>query len=224
MSRARGWWRRALPFLIAGVAVLTLTAWHAGSILVVSRPLAMPDAIVTLASHEWERLPHAARLAAKYPAATVLLTLPPEPTMHNCNDCANRADRLTRAGVEAARIQVVPITLSGTYGEAVAILGYARSAAIRRLAIVTSPYHTRRSLATFRKVFAASGVDVEIGIEPASASSPARPSRWWWYGYDRAYVAYEWAALVYYAARYGVLAVSTATGDLTLYRSYAPTS
>ena len=47
---------------------------HAGSALVVSEPLASPDAIVSLASHEWERLPAAAALARQYPEALVVLT------------------------------------------------------------------------------------------------------------------------------------------------------
>ena len=43
-----------------------------------------------------------------------------------------------------------------------------------------------------------------VGVEPASSSSPARPDRWWAAPYDRAYVAYEWAAVVYYALRYRI--------------------
>jgi uncharacterized SAM-binding protein YcdF (DUF218 family) len=68
--------------------------------------------------------------------------------------------------------------------------------------VVTSPYHTRRSLGTFEKVFADTGV--EIGIHPAVRTSPAIPERWWLRRYDRGYVLYEWAALVYYRLRFGV--------------------
>jgi uncharacterized SAM-binding protein YcdF (DUF218 family) len=73
---------------------------------------------------------------------------------------------------------------------------------LRSLLVVTSPYHTRRSLSTFRAVFDRSGVTV--GIAPASATSPARPECWWLSAYDRAYVRYEWAAILYYAVRHGV--------------------
>ena len=69
--------------------------------------------------------------------------------------------------------------------------------------VVTSPYHTRRSLATFRQVFA--GTPITIGVVPAEATSPARPDWWWWAApYDRAYVGYEWAAITYYWFKYGV--------------------
>lgn len=160
------------------------------------------DAILSLASHEWERLPDAARLAKATPSAVVLLTLPQPVTPFNCHDCNGRVSRLERLDVPADRVRIIPLTLSGTYGEAVAVLAFARQTQIHRLVIVTTPYHTRRSLAVFRKVFTGSGI--EIGIEPAR-SSPARPDRWWATPYDRAYVAYEWAALVYYGFRYQVV-------------------
>jgi uncharacterized SAM-binding protein YcdF (DUF218 family) len=132
----------------------------------------------------------------------VLLTQPAEVTEFNCHDCANRAHRLALLGVQDERVRQVTLTAPGTHGEAVAALDYSRAAGVHRLMIVTSPYHTRRSLGVFRKVFA--NTNVEIGVEPASADSVARPERWWWGGYDRAYVAYEWAAVVYYAWEYGV--------------------
>ncbi len=175
---------------------------RAGTALVVREPMHRPDAVIALASHEWERLPLVATLAGASPDAIVLLTQPPEVTPYNCHDCANRIDRLRHFGVAASRVRVLPITGQGTYGEAVAALAFARAAGIRHLLVATSPYHTRRTLATFRKVFENTGV--EIGIEPAMASSLARPSRWWWQPDDRAYVPYEWAAIVYYAWHYGV--------------------
>lgn len=175
---------------------------NAGTLLVVSRPLDRTDAIISLASHEWERLPVTARLASATPSALVLLTLPQPVTPYNCHDCSGRVSLLQRLGVPPDRVRILPITAPGTYGEALAALSFARQTRIRRLLIVTTPYHTRRSLAAFRSVFDGSGV--EIGIEPATASSPARPERWWATPYDRAYVAYEWAAMIYYAVRHHV--------------------
>ena len=188
-----------------GVAMLLaviLLAREAGSLLVLARPMENADAIVSLASHEWERLPDAARLAKDAPSAVVLLTLPQPATPFNCHDCNGRVSRLEHLNVSTDRVKIIPLILPGTYGEAVAALEFARQTQIHRLVIVTTPYHTRRSLAVFHKVFGGSGIDV--GIEPA-LSSPARPDRWWATPYDRAYVAYEWAALVYYAFRYGVV-------------------
>ena len=198
--------------LCLGLVVVGLLLWgvgRAGTALVVRVPVANPDAIVSLASHEWERLPAAARLAAEHPAALLLLTQPLDVTEFNCHDCGNRVHRLRLLGVAADRIGHVTLTCPGTHGEAVAVLGLARETRLRRLLIVTSPYHTRRSLAVFRKVF--QGTGVEIGVEPAFADSVARPERWWWGGYDRAYVAYEWAAMAYYGWKFGV--APTAAGS-----------
>ena len=160
-----------------------------------------PDTIISLASHEWERLPRTASMARENATALVVLTLPQPVNIYNCHDCGGRIGRLQRLGVPPDRVRIIPLTSPGTYGEALAALAFARRAPIQRLLIVTTPYHTRRSLAAFRAVFAGSGVT--IGIEPAD-SSPAQPNRWWATPYDRSYVAYEWAAVLYYSLRYHI--------------------
>jgi uncharacterized SAM-binding protein YcdF (DUF218 family) len=178
-------------------------ARYGGTLLVLVRPLEHPDAIISLASHEWERLPATAALARANPDALVVLTLPQPVSIFNCHDCQGRLGRLQRLGVAPDRVRIIPVTSPGTYGEALAMLAFTRRTPLRRLLIVTTSYHTRRSLAVFRSVF--TGTEVEIGIEPATESSPAQPSRWWATPYDRAYVAYEWAAVVYYAFRYRIV-------------------
>jgi len=186
------------PLLL--VSLLSLP--RLGTTLIVSRPLAQVDAVISLASHEWERLPLTARIASDNPEAIVLLTLPQPVTLYNCHDCDHRIDRLRLLGVAETRVRVLPIKSTGTHGEALAALAFARDKRIRTLLVVTSPYHTRRALATFAKVF--QGTGIEIGVVPANDTSPANPGRWWWAAYDRAYVGYEWAAIVYYWCRYGV--------------------
>jgi len=177
-----------------------LAAARAGTALVVSVPLSSPDVILALASHEWERLPAAAALAARHPAAIVLLTRPRVITIYTCNDCDHRIDRLVAAGVSGSRIRVIQLAQDGTFGEAMATKEFLAAHHLRRLTVVTTPYHTRRSLATFRKVLAGG---YTVGIVPAEAS-PAVPARWWMTAYDRGYVRYEWAALGYYLVWHGV--------------------
>jgi len=195
--------RTALGALGLVVALLVLALAHAGSALVVSKPVPQPEAIVSLASHEWERLPAAAQLAARFPRAAVVLTVPREVTKYNCHDCGNRVHRLELAGVAKERVRLVPLEEGGTYGEALAVRRFLEMAGMRRVLVVTSPYHTRRSLATFATVM--TPVGVQVGIEPAAASSHANPSWWWALPDDRAYVPYEWAAIVYYGVFHGVL-------------------
>jgi uncharacterized SAM-binding protein YcdF (DUF218 family) len=196
-----GWlalYAAAVLLLVAAVGV----RW-AGDLLVVSLPPRGPDAIVSLASHEWERLPATATLAREYPSAVVLLTLPLRVTEHNCHRCGDRQGFLIQAGVEADRIHILTADpVLNTRDEAAACLAYARRTKPREMIIVTSPYHTRRALATFRLVF--DGTGVKLAIHPALDTSPARPRCWWRQPYDRAYVAYEWAAILFYGVRFGV--------------------
>jgi uncharacterized SAM-binding protein YcdF (DUF218 family) len=196
--------RRAL--LIGVVVTLIAGAdWgveRAGTALVVSRDVGSPDAIVMLASHEWERLPAAAALARRYSDSVVLLTVPLQINEYNCNRCGERVAWLGAEGVPQARVRILPRHVRNTHDEAIATLEYEREHPFRRLVVVTTPYHTRRALETFRHVFA--GTAVEVGIFPASATSQAAPTRWLLHKYDRAYVVYEWAGILEYRVRYGV--------------------
>jgi uncharacterized SAM-binding protein YcdF (DUF218 family) len=173
-----------------------------GTLLTLSVPAGHPDAIVVLASHEHERLPVAAELARRYASARVLLTYPDEDSRESCQRCSERTAWLAEAGVDGARVTVLPQQVASTYDEGRAAAAFASRHRIERLIIVTSPYHTRRALATFRHLFAAAGVPTLLGI--AAPWPAADPERWWLREYDRDYVAYEWTALVYYAIRFGV--------------------
>jgi uncharacterized SAM-binding protein YcdF (DUF218 family) len=171
-------------------------------LLIVSRNIEKPDAIISLASHEWERLPATAEAARATESAVVVLTLPQPATVYNCHDCNGRLARLQHLGVPPERVRIIPLTAPGTHGEALAALSLYQRTPFHRLLIVTTPYHTRRALAVFRSVF--EGSQIEIGVVPATKWSEARPGRWWSTPYDRWYVAYEWAATLYYALRYHV--------------------
>ena len=147
---------------------------------------------MSLASHEWERLPAAAAAARRFPSAAVLLTQPAKVSVYNCHDCGHRVDRLTADGVAASRVRILPLSLGGTRGEAEACREEVLGPGSNGSSSITSPYHTRRALAVFRRAFADTGV--EVGVEPASRFSQARPWLWWSGLYDIWYVTYEWAA------------------------------
>lgn len=203
--------RRWRGLALAGVVVAAPVAWvapEAGTRLVVNRPVESPDAIVSLSSHEWDRLPETIRLARLHPGARILLTLPADVNEYNCHDCGGRVALLVRGGIDRGRIHVLPIKSSGTYGEAEVVREFIRAQPVERLLIVTSPYHTRRALATFQTLLAGTGV--QIGIISANATSSAHPDAWWWTSFDRWYVRYEWVAIVYYEVRHGVNALTTA--------------
>ena len=188
--------------LLSIIVAATLALRYGGDSLVVSEAIDHPDAIVVLASHEWERLPVAAELALQYPAAHVLLTQPAEVTDHNCHECSQRVSWLGDAGVSRGRVTVLSQRVTNTYDEARATMAFAGQHGVTRLVIVTSPYHGRRALATFRHLFKSAGVQTHVGL--ASPLSRAEPAHWWRRRYDREYVAYEWAGIIYYAIRFGV--------------------
>lgn len=199
-------WRIASRTAIALLAIAILLAWpasRAGEALVVRRDVGPPDAIVMLASHEYERLPAAADLARRFPSSVVLLTVPRTPTKFNCYRCSERRAWLAAEGVPDARVVELSATpVANTYGEALATRQYVAGRPIRRLVVVTSPYHTRRALRVFESIVGRAGV--AIGVEPAVAYSVARPERWWQGEYDRGYVMYEWTGILYYRFKYGV--------------------
>jgi uncharacterized SAM-binding protein YcdF (DUF218 family) len=192
--------RRLLAGAAALAAALLAAALFAGSALVVTRDAGPPDVIVMLASHEWERLPATAALARRYPQSIVVLTLPRVLGPYNCFRCPERPEWLAAEGVPLRRIVQLPWPVENTFGEAQAVRRYLGFHPVQRLVVVTSPYHTRRALATFSHVLAGTGV--RVGVQPAA--SDAVPGRWWMRRADRGYVAYEWAAILYYRIRYGV--------------------
>jgi uncharacterized SAM-binding protein YcdF (DUF218 family) len=193
---------RVIALLVIVACVLGATT-QAGRGLVLSTDLAEPDAILVMASHEWERIPEAAALAQQAPSARVLLTVPRVISTHNCHRCGERGDWLVMLGVDPSRLTVLPRGVDSTRDEARAALAYCTRHRLRKLLVVTSPYHARRTMATFRHVFDGSGV--QVGVRPALAHSAAQPRRWWSTPYDRWYVFYEWSALGYYLMRYGII-------------------
>ena len=192
-SRAWLWWLGVV--LVAAL----LAATPFGPWLVVAREVADPGAILMLASHEAERLPHTARLARRWPRALVLLTHPVTPSPYNCQDCGNRPRTLVAAGIASGRIVVLERRVRNTFDELVAAADWASRAGQRRLLVVSSPYHTRRVLV----LAAATAPGLEVGISPAPVEGGlARP--WWSRRYDRRYVIYEWGALIDNSWRHGL--------------------
>lgn len=187
---------------LTSLVLVGLAVRYGGETLVVSRQVEAPNVIVVLASHEWERLPTAAQLARSHPDAQVLLTLPVHVTSSNCHDCSQRLTWLGGAGIDPERVTVLPQRVTNTYDEAHAAAAWVGGHHIGRLVIVTSPYHARRALATFHHLFDSAGLQVDIGL--ATPLAGVDPPHWWRRNYDRQYVTYEWAGIVYYAIRFGV--------------------
>ncbi|BCS33174.1 hypothetical protein TBR22_A24010 [Luteitalea sp. TBR-22] len=191
--------RRWTAWLAGVVAVLLVGTLPLGPWLVRSRPVASPEVILVLGSHESERLPHAARLARQWPTARIWLTQPVVVTLHNCEDCAHRIDVLGRLGVDPPRVRLIAPRVRNTFDELAAARRLAAAEGVRRILVVTSPYHTRRVIG----LVSAAGWLASVGVEPCpTPSGLAWP--WWSRRYDRRYVVYEVAALAENSWRHGI--------------------
>jgi uncharacterized SAM-binding protein YcdF (DUF218 family) len=111
-------------------------------------------------------------------------------------------DELRRQGVPPERIRIVPGVAASTHSEAVIVKDYAAAQGLRSVLIITSPYHSRRALRTFRKTFEGTGVAIGLQPTPIGSQTPAA-STWWLRPSGWREVAGEYVKLIYYRFVYG---------------------
>jgi uncharacterized SAM-binding protein YcdF (DUF218 family) len=204
--------RRRLVLLIAllSAAVLwPIVAWAGARLLIVKSDLASADAIVVMSgsSTYLERADWAAQLYREGRAPLIILTNDSliagwdgkEERNPYFYELAARA--LQQRGVPASKIQVVSDIALGTYEESLGVRDYATAHQLKRLLIITSAYHTRRTLWSLRHACAGSGISIGIDSPPPGWQTPA-PSRWWWRRWGWKVVAGEYVKLTYYWMRY----------------------
>lgn len=199
--------RRLLKVLLLLLLAWVILAWVAARALMVNAEIGSADALVVLSgsSSYVERTQRAAELYRQGRAPVVLLTN--DHTRGGWSSAlqtnpffVDRAiDELTKQGVPAERIRIVPGVAASTQSEAVIVKDYAASQGLRSILIITSAYHSRRALGTFRKTF--EGTGVVIGLEPSSSASPA--AFWWLRPSGWRDVAGEYVKLIYYRFVYG---------------------
>ena len=90
----------------------------------------------------------------------------------------------------------LPYSSSGTIHDALNSRKYILDNNLKKIIIVTSDYHTRRSLWTFERVFA--GYPVEIGVYPVTSRVVAMP-----YLNKFMLLSQEMIKYVYYNFKYG---------------------
>lgn len=139
-----------------------------------TRFLANADAIVLMAGHNRDRLPAVVDLYRQGVAPVVFLTNDGVLGRWHGDESRNlyQAEwtqrKLVQRGVPSDAIVMLGYTKSGTFYDALNTKAYVQDRGIGSLIIVTSDYHTRRTLWSFEKVFAGSGV--ELGIYPTNSS------------------------------------------------------
>lgn len=110
-------------------------------------------------------------------------------------------NELRRKGVPAENIHVVPNEIWGTYHESLVFRDFVTTHKLQRVLIVTSAYHSRRTLWSMQRAF--EGIGIEIGIDgpPPGLQTPS-PAAWWLRRSGWRYVAGEYVKLVYYRFAY----------------------
>ncbi|MDX6403358.1 MAG: hypothetical protein QOH70_813 [Blastocatellia bacterium] len=212
-ARARGKAkRRRLVLLIAllsAVGLWPLLAWLGARLLIVKSELGSADAIVVMSgsSTYLERADWAAKLYREGRAPIVILTNDSLISGWDKQEERNpyfyelAARALQQRGVPESKIQVVSDIALGTYEESLGVRDYATAHQLKRLLLVTSAYHTRRTLWSLRHASQGSGIEIGIDSPPPGWQTPA-PSRWWWRRWGWKVVAGEYVKLIYYWMRY----------------------
>ena len=191
-------------FLICCWAV----SWFGALSLIVKEPIDRPDAILVLSGSSTfvERTQHAAELYSQHVADKILLTNDNRQGGWLSSEQRNpyfyeRARwELIRLGVPAEKIEVLTPAVYSTWDEANVARDYCATRGIRSLQLVTSAYHSRRALWTFRKQLQPAGV--EVGIDPAQTGIQT-PSPVAWFLHLRGWqmVFVEYLKLMYYRLR-----------------------
>ncbi|HEY5885899.1 MAG TPA: YdcF family protein [Pyrinomonadaceae bacterium] len=212
-SRNRNWNRRVFRrLIIAGVLFLILWpagAWAAARFLIVYEPIEKSDAIVVLSGSATyrERAQHAGDLFNAGRANRVVLTN--DNLKSGWSSAAQRnpfyyelaREELKRAGVPDGNIQIMMDPILGTHDEAIKLRDYCEKQNVNSILVVTSAYHSRRALWTFRKVF--NEANKKVGMDPAAAGiETPSPSTWWLHRFGWDLVPREYVKLVGYWVRF----------------------
>lgn len=170
--------------------------------LVQEKPLENADAIVVMAGNREERLPAAARLYHDGVASTVLLANDgvfaswSREYQRNLYLVEWAREDLLDMGVPREDIVLLEFTECGSIHDALNTRDYVLPReGISSLLVVTSDYHARRTLWSFRHVFREE--DIRIGIHPAGQEKNGSSQ-------NLRTLALELFKYVYYRVRYGL--------------------
>jgi uncharacterized SAM-binding protein YcdF (DUF218 family) len=201
--------RRILLIVCASLAVWSLLAWFAAHKLIVSAELSQADALLVLAGSSTyrERARRAAELFHEGRAPKIILTNDNQLSgwsnelQRNPFFFERAAAELARAGVPRDRVEILPQAVSSTHDEALLVREYAKARGLRSIMIVTSAYHSRRALWTFRRTFEGSRISLGLtAVAPGEQTPP--PATWWLHPHGWDVVAGEYLKFIYYRLRY----------------------
>jgi len=201
--------KRGLKILLTGgivFVVWVLAAPMLASFLVVERPLPTADAIILLSGSPVykERSSTAAEVYREGRAPRIFITDDGGKGGWSPADRRNlRFYELTKRelvsnGVPEDAVTLLPGKVSGTDDEARALASNSDQNPLQSVLIVTSPYHTRRSLRTFERIAAPRAINFGIVHTPIENE----PSIWWLTSRGWETVGLEYVKSVVYWLKY----------------------
>lgn len=198
-----------LLVVVVCLAMWPLLAWVGAQLLIIKAELSSVDAIVVLSGSSTyvERADWAAKLYREGRAPVIVLTDDGRISSWSKTEERNpyfyelASEELQQRGVPATRIQVVSGIGSGTYEESLKLRDYATTHKLKRLLVVTSAYHSRRALWSWRRALQGSEIEVGIDSPPPGWQTPS-PTSWWWARRGWNLVAGEYVKMIYYRTQY----------------------
>jgi len=168
------------------IALWVLMAPVLAYFLIVEKPLPTADAMIVLSGSAAykERTQKAAELFSRGVAKKIFITNDGERSGWSRTERRNipyvelEQRELIDGGVPADAITVLPGNVTGTEWEARELAKELEARPLKSVVIVTSSFHTRRSLWTFEKLASATGTEFGIEHAPLGDSSP-QPWTWW---------------------------------------------
>jgi uncharacterized SAM-binding protein YcdF (DUF218 family) len=208
-KRRSGRWRILLIAVLCATIASPLLAWGGAELLIVKNDLPFADAIVVMSGSSTyvERADWAAKLYREGRAPIIVLTndglISGWDRVHERNPYFYElaARELQKRGVPESKIQVVPDIARGTYEESLGLRDYASAHHLKSLMVVTSAYHSRRTLWSMRHACEGSGIQIGIDSPPPGWQTPF-PSRWWLHRWGWKVVGGEYVKMIYYRMRF----------------------
>jgi len=172
----------AIGLVLAAITAIAVTAPALGLFLVVADPLVPSDAIFVLDGGTPARELEAAALYHRRLAPRVVITRAREPLAGVARNLAGERSAqehsawvLERVHVPATAIVRLTTVVENTEEELQADYAHARERGLRRVIIVTSPYHTRRVRLMWDRQYQR---DVRALVHPTPYED-FDPPRWW---------------------------------------------
>jgi uncharacterized SAM-binding protein YcdF (DUF218 family) len=181
---------RISALVIALPALVLLIS--SGQFLVIDQPR-KSDVIVVLAGETERRPQRGLELLARGLAPRLILDVPANSTIYQWNQL-ELAQKYVQGLPQAAAITLCPIHEQSTKGEAQNVSHCLESTPAHSVLLVTSDFHTRRTLSTFRRVLPQHEFSVAAAFDEREFGSQ------WWRKRQWAKVNFdEWLRLMWWA-------------------------